>query len=163
MPSSKKRKIKAPDMAKPPPKKHKRQQAEVQGSLAPGTPAFENTLRKKESTSFLSLPRELRHQILFESFEGCWTEIKSYKPRTGTWMSSIKKPHSTLITYTNGKWGKDRCDGSKTHTIGLGKLLNIDERLEEDVEFVHDQIKEKLEDLFDEMREEGCTHITCVF
>jgi hypothetical protein len=40
--------------------------------------------------------------------------------------------------------------------------LKIDERLEEDVEFVHGQIKEKLEDLFDEMREEGCTRITHV-
>lgn len=61
----------------------------MDNNMTPGL--VTDTTRAKPPITFLSLPCELRQQILHESFEGCWKEFFGYG----------------LILYANGKWAKD--------------------------------------------------------
>lgn len=78
--------------------------------------------------SFLDLPRELRQQILLETFNSnelrhpnlllggsyCWEPHHvSYKNRLGAWVICLKRVHKVVaedVVFVDTKW-QDRLDG----------------------------------------------------
>lgn len=88
----------------------------------------------KRPTSFLSLPRETRQQIIFHSFDETYVPVRRKFGRVGG------RPR---IEYTGGLWRGCWTWGSvyRTSKVELG-LIEVDERIGDDVAIVYRKVIE---------------------